>query len=142
MKFFNKLKELVEPFLDPAPKDTPENHVNQVVRDAAKHLPKSIKEMSPADLQRTINKLNQPNKWAITKTMATGKIQKHGVPGGLGIMHTNDTPQMREKNKKKIAKGCIQVTPEREYKSSKTPEWLKKQEELKQQKFSILKGES
>lgn len=120
MKILDKIKKVFEPFFDPASKETPENHANEAVREAAKHLPQYIKEMSVPDLAREINKFKQPNKWAITRRASQG-MQKSNFVGGNSYPK-NISERNLKRRQRQIEKGMIQITPEREYKSSKKVE--------------------
>lgn len=121
----NWFKKTFEPFFDPAGKDTAERHASESVKQAEKFLPKHIKDMAPADLAREINRLNQPNKWAITRMAAQGMPKQNHVGGNT--YPPNYTSEKRLKRiKSQIEKGMIQVTVDKPYQSSKTPEWLEK----------------
>ena len=71
-----------------------------------------IKDMAPADLALLINKMNQPNKWALTRRAAQGMHRQNKVGGNSyppGYMSDN----MRKKKLRQIEKGMIQITKEK-----------------------------
>lgn len=86
------------------------------VKQADKLLPDIVKNLSIPDLQKKINLMGRPNKWALTRRAAQG-MQK-STHGG-NHYPPNQSEKMRQKRLRQIAKGIIQVTPDREYKSSK-----------------------
>jgi hypothetical protein len=82
------------------------------VAHAEKLLPDSIKNMSAPALAKKINEMNRPNKWAITRFAASGKLHKTFAGGNYY------PPDMSEKRRQRylrqIEKGIIQVTPKEE----------------------------
>lgn len=116
-KIIENIKKTFEPFFDPAKDQTPETHANEVIREAAQHLPDSIKKMSKDELATAINKLRTPNKWAITRRASQG-MTKSPYVGGNNYPH-NQSEQLLAKRKRQIEKGMIQVTIDKPYKSSK-----------------------
>lgn len=100
----------------------------------AAKLPAHVKSMSSEQLLMHIKRLQRPDRWAITRALATGKYKSIGyIPGKFSYPHF-DSDTRREKRRLQIEKGIVQVSPDVPYKSSKTPEWLAKQEELKKQR--------
>lgn len=100
----------------------------------AAKLPAHVKSMSSEQLLMHIKRLQRPDRWAITRALATGKYKSIGyVPGKFSYPHF-DSDARRERTRKQIEKGIVQVSPDVPYKSSKTPEWLAKQEEFKKQR--------
>ena len=89
-----------------------EKPMPEQVKVADKNLPLNIKNLSVADLAAKINKINKPNKWAITRFAASGKLSKKYVVGG------NQYPKFtsearRQRRLRQIEKGIIQVTEEK-----------------------------
>ena len=88
-----------------------EKPMPEQVKIADKNLPINIKNLSVADLAAKINKINKPNKWAITRFAASGKLDKKYVVGG-----NHYPPNMSEKRRlrrlRQIEKGMIQITKE------------------------------
>jgi len=89
------------------------------VAQASKLLPESIKNLSTPELAKKINRMNAHNKWAITRFAASGKLEKKYVVGGNHYQPNYTSEQRRKRIERQIAKGIIQVTPDRVYKSSK-----------------------
>jgi len=86
-----------------------EKPMPEQVKIADKNLPLNIKNLSVSDLATKINKINKPNKWAITRYAASGKLDKKYVVGG------NQYPKFtsearRQRRLRQIEKGIIQVT--------------------------------
>lgn len=108
-----KIGEKFKPFFDPAPKDTSETHADERVREAAKYLPKNIKEMSKDNLARAINKLQTPNKWAITRACAQpGQLQKQSRKFGNDYDKGYTSDKRRQRRLRQIEKGLIKLTEE------------------------------
>ena len=85
-----------------------EKPMPEQVKVADKNLPLNIKNMSVADLAAKINKINKPNKWAITRFAASGKLDKKYVVGGNHYQQGYTSKQREEKIKRQIEKGIIQ----------------------------------
>ena len=80
------------------------------VAQASKLLPESIKNLSTPELAKKINQLNAPNKWAITRFAASGKLEKKYVVGGNHYPPNYVSERRRQRRLKQIEKGIIKVT--------------------------------
>ena len=77
------------------------------VQQAAAVLPESVKNLSIAQLATKINKMNRPNKWALTRRASQG-MQKSSHGGNQYPSSTSEARAARRK--KQIEKGMIKIT--------------------------------